>query len=309
MLRGLSHMLKNWKLIAAVAAALPLAVACQSVGGTSKPSDRSPYDLSGVEAMALGTSEWNAWRAAMTPSEKASFDQLTASDDKLRFVRQNGVDVRVALQDKLSVGMSIEEAEAALEGVYDTTELGDPRSGWVHCSVNNGASTTLIDLEFDPESWTLKRWQSHVRKAARDTSASLESTLQSRLDRVLAKGMGQNEVVASHAKAAEQRAAYERKLAERRTNADYKGYRSSSASDFSTEAAFDRANGSVQFWDVLNRKPEYIRLEGQREYWYHKVPLAGKSDTYIVIEYRFENKRLDSWWVYSTDFLGYTGFK
>lgn len=301
-------MLKNWTFLAVLAVALPLATACQQSGGASKPQERSTHDLSGIEAMKLGASEWNAWRSAMTPSEKANFDRLVSSDDKMRFVRQNGVDVRVVLREKLTVGMSLDDASAALEGVYDTVELGDPRLGWLHCSVNNGATTTLIDLEFEPESWTLLRWQSHVRTASRDTTASLESTLQSRLDRVLSKGMGQSEVTASHAKASEQRAAYERKLSDRRNNPDYKGYRSSSSGDYSTEAALDRANSSIEFWSVLNRKPDYVRLEGNREYWYHKVPLAGKTDKYIVIEYRFENKKLESWWVYTADFLGYSGF-
>lgn len=303
---GLPIMRMYSKLLVAAVALLPLA-GCHSTSGKNGQREQSQVRLGEIEATKLGDSSWNTWRAAMTPSEKAEFDRRVTSEDKLRYVRGQGIDVRVMLRERLKVGMSLEEVGTALEGAYDSVVLGDPREGWMHASVNNGAGTTLIDLQFEPETWTLVKWQSHVKSAARTTN-SIEATLQSRLDKVLSKGMGQSEITTSHERALKLRSDYERKMTDRRNDPNYAGYKSSSSGDYATEAAFDRANGSVQFWDVLNRTPEYIRREGAWEYWYHKVPLAGQTDKYVVIEYRFENKRLESWWVYSTDFLGFSGF-
>lgn len=287
---------------------LPL-VACQNTANTTKkPREVSTVSLDSVAARPLGESEWNALRVVMTPAEKAAFDRAVAAEDKLRYVRLNGIDVRLLLNEKLREGMSESEVNAVLHGIADRQELGDSREGWVHAAVFNGETTTIIDLQFDPKSGALKHWASHVANAGRQAE-TIEAALQGRLDRVLRKGMMQPEITESYNRALAMRGNIEAKMSERRNDPNYTGTRTASEGGFNTEAARERAGQVVRFWEVLNRKPTYIRREGAWEYWYHRIDLEGRTDKFVVVEYRFINKLLDSWYVYSTDFLGFEGLK
>ncbi len=289
-------------LLAAALVSLPLTSCAR--GGSDIQMAQSRNRLAEVEARPLGQSRWNELRAAMTPSERSKFDAISDEESRVRFARANGVDIRIELNQRLKTGMERDAVIAELSQMADTFAMGDDRPNRLHASVFNGEASTHMDFEFDAETGGLASWTSYVPRASNRIS-SLEAALQGRLDRVLRVGMGQREVTQSYARAMRLASDYDRKAIERRGDeASYRGFKSVSSGDYATEAAWLRANSSAAFYEVLNRTPDYTRYEGNTEFWYHRVPVEG-IDEDVVIEYRFENKRLVSWWVYATDFLGF----
>jgi hypothetical protein len=289
-------------LIAVTLIALPL-TSC--VRGTSDVEvHQSAVRLGEVEARPLGQSRWNELRSAMTPSERTRFDQIHDEDARLRFARANGVDVRIELPKRVSFGMNRDEVIQAIDGLADSFTMGDSRANRLHASVFNGEASTQMDFEFDADTGGLASWTSYVANATNRTAA-IEAALQGRLDRVLRVGMGQQEITQSYNRARRLASDYDRKAIERRGDtSSYRGFKTASAGDFATEAAWIRANSSAAFYEVLNRAADYTRFEGSNEFWYHTIRIEGLEER-VVIEYRFENKRLTSWWVYTSDFLGY----
>ena len=263
-----------------------------------------------VTADAAGASAFSPYTAVMTPSERYQFSALKESDHQWRYIRGQGIDVRREMADRLQVGMDKPTVKAALAGL-DGVPM-KRKDGSLLYRVYNGTSSTYMSCSFGSEG-ALVSWVSYTDNEVAHHSSIEEASedLRVRLDAVLRKGMGVNEIRRSVNKAKQLVAEFETQMRDRVTSEDsYSGMHAPSEDgDFHVAAEIHRARAIVKAYEVLDRDPDHIRREVNSEYWYHIVPSMLDDDRYIVIEYRFEHSKLISWYVYPTDFLGFGEWK
>lgn len=297
-------MMRHFGILSAGVLALTLG-ACSSTSVEVSSVPPAP-----VAATPLGQGVWANQLAMMTASEREDFHALPDAAARTAFLERRGIDVRMEMAQRLSPGMSRDEVLAALEGQYDLIRRTDENDRLYLAKFNgNGRTNFFCTFSTDGETTGLSGWGSYTDAEEQQLARvhKLEARLRDRLRFVLRTGMGQGEITGSAEAARKLRESFKANVEENRSRSDY-GYNaavngwSPSYADFATEADALVTEQMVERYTVTERRPDHIRSEGDFEYWYHRIPVDG-SDTFIVLEYRFQSKRLKSWYVYHTDFL------
>ncbi|NUQ33645.1 MAG: hypothetical protein HUU29_01705 [Planctomycetaceae bacterium] len=253
----------------------------------------------------------------MTGREQKAFHAITDAEQKDLFIKRGGIDVRFAMEDRLRTGMTLDVARDALDPVIEAWS-SDSDAYHLYGSCYNGIARTHIYCYFgdaaEAEEPVLLNWGSFTDQQRDEEKGlnRLEAVLSYRLNLVLRMGMAQSEITTVYKKAQAELERYKTAAASSHRdtpNEDYAGFSAPSLSDYRIEAEWLRAQAHADFYSVLNLERSYVKKEAETEYWYHVIPWRDDSDLYVVVEYRFLNGRLDKWYVYHTDFLGYDRYK
>jgi hypothetical protein len=252
----------------------------------------------------------------MNETERKHFLAIDDADEKERYIKRQGIDVRYVMHDRLRVGQTQDAVKEALDGVVGSWNFES--SEWrLYGSSYNGEATTHSYCVFAPrddEGIVLVNWGSFTDQhfAEQRDILKLETVLKDRLERVLETGMTTKEITSSYQTALNDLERYKANASARRKSelgVEYAGFSAPSVSDYQVETEWLRAHAQADFYSVLELTTHYVRREGDIEYWYHVIPYRDDSEFYTVVEYRIQAGRLLKWYVYHTDFLGFGRYK
>ncbi len=290
-------------------------ISCSHTSKEVEEKEQSPR-LQGLSALTIGSENWNAYLKVMSESEVRAFHALPEDQSRSRFIQTHGIDVRHEMNDRLRKGMSQAMVLGALEDLYDS-QIPSEEKNKLYFRVYNGQAYTNMYCVFAEgfpgeraaaSEAALVDWGSYTDQASHQEEPilSVERVLREKLGRVLRSGMGPEEITTSYQQAEILVERYQQVMRDKVESEDFAKWHAPSLSDYDVWAEWIRAQGIIDFYEVLNRRPDKKAFEGNSEYWYFWLPYEEDETIRIVIEYRFRFQQLQSWYVYHRDsaFLG-----
>jgi hypothetical protein len=248
----------------------------------------------------LSTNGWSRFLVVMTNKERNDFLGIDGRPEREQWLRRNGIDVRADLAEKLSRGMTIDQARRGIAESPDEV-LRDGDTTTMFFSRYNTLSFTHFWLKF--EDGKLLSWNSYTREQ-QDRERELldfQQRLMRKFNTVLERGMGMNAINRQAAAARDDLNRVQTAHRERTEDADYRAGRSVSARDYiiAEQLLYAQTRNELFEWfqgripdQIIHQRP----FETHRYYLLHR-DLRG-NETLVTAEFVFEGGALKDWFVY-----------